>query len=135
MLYTYPFSREHGSYMIEEHMADHTGSPHHITPAQAMLAALNESTFTGFHVKALITSGMGFFTDAYDLFIIGVALSVLTPLWNLSKFEISLIGSTSLIAAAIGSILFGRLADHIGRRSIYGFTLIVLAAGAIASAF
>src|SRR5260370_24232464 len=30
-------------------------------------------------------------------------------------------------------MLFGRLADYVGRRSIYGFTLIVLAAGAIAS--
>src|SRR6266516_6208664 len=134
MLYTYPFSREHGSYMIEEHMADHTGSPHHITPAQAMLAALNESTFTGFHVKALITSGMGFFTDAYDLFIIGVALSVLTPLWHLNALEVGLLGSTSLIAAAFGALLFGRLADTIGRHAIYGLTLVVLAFGAVASA-
>jgi PHS family inorganic phosphate transporter-like MFS transporter len=99
-----------------------------------VLAALDNSSLSGFHLKAMLTSGMGFFTDAYDLFIIGVALAILTPIWNLSKFEISLIGSTSLIAAAIGSILFGRLADYVGRRSIYGFTLIVLAAGAIASA-
>jgi len=120
--------------MIEEHMADHTGSPHHITPAQAMLAALNESTFTGFHVKALITSGMGFFTDAYDLFIIGVALSVLTPLWHLNALEVGLLGSTSLLAAAFGALLFGRLADTIGRHAIYGLTLVVLAFGAVASA-
>lgn len=98
-----------------------------------VLAALDNSSLSGFHLKAMLTSGMGFFTDAYDLFIIGVVLAILTPIWNLNKFEISLIGSTSLIAAAIGSILFGRLADYIGRRSIYGFTLIVLAAGAIAS--
>jgi PHS family inorganic phosphate transporter-like MFS transporter len=99
-----------------------------------VLAALDNSSLSGFHLKAMLTSGMGFFTDAYDLFIIGVVLAILTPIWNLNKFEISLIGSTSLIAAAIGSILFGRLADYVGRRSIYGFTLIVLAAGAIASA-
>ena len=103
------------------------GQHHHV------LAALDNSSLSGFHFKAMITSGMGFFTDAYDLFIIGVVLAILTPIWNLNKFEISLIGSTALIAAAIGSILFGRLADYVGRRSIYGFTLIVLAAGAIAS--
>jgi MFS family permease len=83
----------------------------------------------------MITSGMGFFTDAYDLFIIGVALSLLTPLWHLSALEVGLLGSTSLIAAALGSLLFGRLADAIGRHSIYGWTLIVLAIGALASAF
>src|SRR5436309_8429722 len=125
--------------MLEEKkVADYQGSEvvtethhhhhHHV------LAALDNSSLSGFHLKAMLTSGMGFFTDAYDLFIIGVVLAILTPIWNLNKFEISLIGSTSLIAAALGSILFGRLADYVGRRSIYGFTLIVLAAGAIASA-
>ena len=64
-----------------------------------------------FSLEGMLTSGLGFFTDAYDLFIIGVVLAILTPIWNLTKFEISLIGNTSLIAAAIGSILFGRLAD------------------------
>jgi MFS transporter, PHS family, inorganic phosphate transporter len=120
--------------MIEEPMADLIGSPHHITPAHPVLTALDESTFTGFHVKALITSGMGFFTDAYDLFIIGVAISVLTPLWHLDALSVGLLGSTSLLAAAFGALLFGRLADTIGRPAIYGLTLIVLAIGAIASA-
>ncbi len=105
-----------------------------IASAEAILARLDASSVSGFHVKALLTSGMGFFTDAYDLFIIGVALAVLTPIWHLTSLEISLIGSTSLIAAALGSVLFGRLADYVGRRSIYGYTLIVLACGAIASA-
>jgi MFS transporter, PHS family, inorganic phosphate transporter len=121
--------------MLEENIVDDqqvsnevsVGHHHHV------LSALDNSSLSGFHIKAMITSGMGFFTDAYDLFIIGVVLAILTPIWNLNKFEISLIGSTALIAAAIGSIFFGRLADYVGRRSIYGFTLIVLAAGAIAS--
>lgn len=100
----------------------------------SVLSLLDDSSLSGFHFKAMLTSGMGFFTDAYDLFIIGVVLAILTPLWNLTKLETSLLASTSLIAAALGSILFGRLADFVGRRSIYGFTLIVLALGAIASA-
>ncbi|MDQ2717814.1 MAG: MFS transporter [Chloroflexota bacterium] len=101
---------------------------------KSVLSALDDSSLSGFHWKAMVTSGMGFFTDAYDLFIIGVVLAILTPLWHLSALEISLLASTSLLAAALGSIIFGRLADFVGRRSIYGFTLIVLAAGALASA-
>lgn len=108
----------------------HTGHTGH-----AVLTALDESAFSGFHWKAMITSGMGFFTDAYDLFIIGVVLAVLTPLWHLTPLDVSLLGSTSLLAAAFGSVLFGRLADYIGRHAIYGSTLIVLAVGAVASAF
>jgi PHS family inorganic phosphate transporter-like MFS transporter len=99
-----------------------------------VLLQLDNSKLTHFHWKAMITSGMGFFTDAYDLFIIGAVLSILIPLWKLNALEISLVGSTSLIAAAFGSYVFGILADRIGRHSIYGLTLIVLAAGAIVTA-
>src|SRR5689334_3332464 len=104
------------------------------TSVQDLLAALDNSSVSRFHWKAMITSGMGFFTDAYDLFIIGAALSILIPLWKLNALEISLVGSTSLLSAAFGSYIFGRLADRIGRHSIYGLTLIVLAIGAVLSA-
>ncbi len=75
--------------------------------AKSVLAALDESSLSGFHLKAMITAGMGFFTDAYDLFIIGAVLAILKPLWHLNALEISLLGSTSLIAAALGSLIFG----------------------------
>ena len=107
----------------------------HAHTATSVLTALDDSSISRFHLRAMLTSGMGFFTDAYDLFIIGVVLSVLTPLWHLNAFQVSLLGSTSLIAAALGAVIFGRLADHVGRKSIYGHTLIVLAIGAVASAF
>src|SRR5437763_1960945 len=121
--------------MLVEEKVDLSSIEKHLIPTHAVLTALDESAFTGFHWKAMITSGMGFFTDAYDLFIIGVALSVLTPLWHLNSLEVGLLGSTSLLAAAFGALLFGRLADAIGRHAIYGLTLVVLAIGAIASAF
>ena len=118
--------------MIEDHP-----QTARITPVDhaTILATLDKSPLSHFHWKAMITSGMGFFTDAYDLFIIGVALAILTPLWHLNALQISLLGSTSLVAAALGSVVFGRLADAIGRRSMYGSTLVVLAIGALASAF
>ena len=120
--------------MIEENHRHDLREGDVVTEAQSVLAALDDSALSRFHFKALLTSGMGFFTDAYDLFIIGVALAILKPLWQLNSLEVSLLGSTSLIAAAFGALIFGRLADHIGRRAIYGHTLIVLAIGAIASA-
>jgi MFS family permease len=96
---------------------------------------LDESGITPLHWKIMFVSGMGFFTDAYDLFIIGVVLTLLKSEWNLSAFHVALIGSTALIAAAIGSLVFGRIADLLGRKRIYGYEVLVLAAGAIASAF
>jgi PHS family inorganic phosphate transporter-like MFS transporter len=87
------------------------------------------------HWKIMFISGMGFFTDAYDLFIIGVVMALLKPLWHVGKLEEGLVQSTALIAAALGALLFGRIADMIGRKRIYGVEVLVLAAGAIASAF
>ncbi|HEX3467420.1 MAG TPA: MFS transporter [Candidatus Elarobacter sp.] len=96
---------------------------------------LDESGITPLHWKIMFVSGMGFFTDAYDLFIIGVVLTILKTEWNLSPFDVALVGSTALIAAAVGSLVFGRIADLLGRKRIYGYEVLVLAAGAIASAF
>jgi MFS family permease len=48
---------------------------------------------------------------------------------------VGLVTSTALLAAAFGAIIFGRVADMLGRKRIYGYEVLVLAAGAIASAF
>ena len=61
--------------------------------------------------KIMFISGMGFFTDAYDLFVIGVVTSLLKPIWHVGKLEESLVESTALLASAIGALLFGRVAD------------------------
>jgi MFS family permease len=87
------------------------------------------------HWKIMLISGMGFFTDAYDLFIIGVVMSILKPMWHVGAVEEGLVQSTALIAAAIGALLFGRVADMVGRKRIYGVEVLVLAVGAIACAF
>jgi MFS transporter, PHS family, inorganic phosphate transporter len=87
------------------------------------------------HWKIMFISGMGFFTDAYDLFIIGVVMALLKPIWHVGKIEEGLVESTALLAAAIGALLFGRVADMVGRKRIYGVEVLVLAAGAFACAF
>jgi hypothetical protein len=43
-----------------------------VTVSRELLAQMDDAATSREHWKILITSGMGFFTDAYDLFIIGV---------------------------------------------------------------
>jgi MFS transporter, PHS family, inorganic phosphate transporter len=38
-----------------------------------LIEALDEAPLSRFHLRAVLVSGMGFFTDAYDLFVIGIA--------------------------------------------------------------
>jgi PHS family inorganic phosphate transporter-like MFS transporter len=87
------------------------------------------------HLKVILLSGMGFFTDAYDLFNIGVMLLVLTPLWSLTNLQKGLLASAALWATVAGQLLFGRLLDVLGRKRIYGIEAAILGAGALASAF
>ena len=81
----------------------------------------------------MLISGMGFFTDAYDLFVIGIVVVLLTPQWHLSIGQVSLLNSVTLAASAAGALVFGRIADLLGRKRIYGFEVLILSAGAIAS--
>jgi MFS family permease len=99
------------------------------------LEKVDEVGLVTHHIKTMFTAGMGFFTDAYDLFIIGVVIALLTPIWHLTTSQIAFLGSSSLIAAAVGSYFFGRISDILGRKSIYGIEVLILAAGAIGSAF
>jgi MFS family permease len=99
-----------------------------------LLARLDELNPCSEHWKILITAGMGFFADAYDLFIIGVAATLITSDWHIASYQKSLLSSLALLTSAAGAVVFGRLADKLGRKKVYGFEVLVLAAGAIASA-
>lgn len=97
--------------------------------------ALDEAVLGLFHLRAVLISGVGFFTDAYDLFIIGAAILLIRGEWQLNSTAVGLLGSTSLIAAFVGAFIFGRLADVLGRKKIYGLEAAIMAIGSIASAF
>ena len=47
----------------------------------------------------------------------------------------SLLNSVTLLASAVGAIIFGRIADILGRKRIYGYEVLILAIAALASAF
>ncbi len=100
-----------------------------------VIQRMDEAKLSRLHWKIMFISGMGFFTDAYDLFIIGVVMALLKQEWRISPTEEGLVASTALLASAVGAVLFGRIADMLGRKRIYGYEVLVLAVGAVASAF
>lgn len=98
------------------------------------LRELDEQKVGRSHWRMIVTAGMGFFTDAYDLFVIGVVTALLAPLWHLSTAEISLLNGASLASAAVGAVFFGWCADKFGRKKMYGVEMLILFVGAILSA-
>ena len=104
------------------------------TRSQDLIDALDEATLSRFHFRAVLASGMGFFTDAYDLFVIGIASALITKDWDLSSGRLALLNSMMLAAAFLGAFVFGRFADVVGRKRVYWLVAAIMIAGAVGSA-
>jgi MFS transporter, PHS family, inorganic phosphate transporter len=99
-----------------------------------LIAALDEASLSKFHLRAVLVSGMGFFTDAYDLFVIGIASTLITTDWHLSSGRLALLNSTMLFAAFIGALVLGRFADVAGRKRVYWLVAAIMIVAAVGSA-
>ena len=99
-----------------------------------LVAALDEASLSRFHLRAVLVSGMGFFTDAYDLFVIGIASTLIAKAWHLSSSQLALLNSTMLAAAFLGAIVFGRFADLAGRKRVYWLVAVIMVVAALGSA-
>jgi PHS family inorganic phosphate transporter-like MFS transporter len=85
--------------------------------------------------RALLVSGMGFFTDAYDLFVIGIVSTLLKGEWHLGTGQVALLNAVMLGAAFLGALVFGRLADVVGRTRVYWMSAALMVVAAVGSAF
>lgn len=95
---------------------------------------LNDAPLSRFHRRAVLVSGVGFFTDAYDLFVISTVAALVTAQWRLSTDGTSWVTGAAILGAFLGATVFGRVADRLGRKSVYVAVAIVMIAGALASA-
>lgn len=104
--------------------------------ARAVVArALDDAKLSVFHLRAAATAGAGFFTDAYDLNVIGTVVLLVTPIMHLDGTQVAWLSSSTLLAVAIGAMMFGRLGDLLGRRRVYGLEAVLMIIGALVTAF
>ncbi len=54
-----------------------------------LTAVLDEAPTGRFHRRAVIVSGVGFFTDAYDLFVISIVATLVKTQWHLTTTQTS----------------------------------------------
>ncbi|HEY1651801.1 MAG TPA: MFS transporter [Acidimicrobiales bacterium] len=99
-----------------------------------MADLLNDAPTSKFHRRTVIISGVGFFTDAYDLFVIGTAATLVKTQWHLSTLQTSWVTGAAILGAFLGAFAFGRVADLIGRKKVYVTVAVVMIFGAIGSA-
>lgn len=79
-------------------------------------AVIDHARFSPFHWRVMGWCALLLVFDGYDLFIYGVVLPVLMKEWNLTPLEAGALGSYALFGMMFGALVFGSLADRIGRK-------------------
>ncbi|KAJ7158901.1 phosphate transporter [Mycena filopes] len=91
-----------------------------------------------FHVKVCLVAGAGFFTDAYDLFAINIASTMLGYVYGatskLNTNQELAIKVAAPVGTLVGQLFFGWLADIAGRKRMYGVELIIIIVATFAQA-
>ena len=77
--------------------------------------------------RALAASFSGYAVDAFDYYTLPLVTPILLSLWGMSKTEVGLIGTSTLVASAIGGWMAGVLADAFGRVRVLQLTILVFA--------
>mgnify|MGYP003429107523 FL=1 len=85
--------------------------------------------------KLLRVAGVGWMFDAMDVGILSFVIAALSVDWGLNSTEMGWIGSVNSIGMAVGALLFGVLADKVGRKKIFMWTLILFSVASGVSAF
>ncbi|KAL1662712.1 major facilitator superfamily domain-containing protein [Schizophyllum commune] len=104
---------------------------------RAALADVDNAKFSWFHVKVAMVAGVGFFTDAYDIFAINIASKMLGYVYGsraLNSDQDLGIKVATPCGTFFGQLLFGYLADHLGRKRMYGVELMIIIIATFAQA-
>nr|XP_043619041.1 probable inorganic phosphate transporter 1-9 [Erigeron canadensis] len=129
--------------------------------ALKVLSALDAAKTQYYHFKAIIIAGMGLFTDSYDLFCIPPIMRMIgriyyskvyrnedekdwfevdkhgndTHWFNIPKSIASAMIGVALMGTVVGQLVFGRLGDRVGRRRVYGVSLLMMVVGSLGCGF
>ncbi|KAL0461123.1 UNVERIFIED_CONTAM: putative inorganic phosphate transporter 1-7 [Sesamum latifolium] len=109
-----------------------------------VLSALDVAKTQWYHFTAIVIAGMGFFTDAYDLFCISLVTKMLGRIYyhvdgfpkpgSLPPNVSAAVNGVALCGTLAGQLFFGWLGDKLGRKKGFGilaggiFAMIVSAA-------
>ncbi|XP_016555434.2 low affinity inorganic phosphate transporter 3 [Capsicum annuum] len=108
-----------------------------------VLNALDVAKTQLYHFTAIVIAGMGFFTDAYDLFCISLVTKLLGRIYYhhdgepkpgiLPPAVAAAVNGVAFCGTLSGQLFFGWLGDKMGRKKVYGMTLMLMVICSIGS--
>jgi len=97
---------------------------------------LNEyKKLTSAHKRIFAFTWAGWVFDFYDLLLFSFLLIPIGQEFSLSSMELAFVMGASLLATAVGGVIFGALSDRFGRKSVLQWTIVIYSIGTFALLF
>jgi MFS family permease len=105
-----------------------------ITPSQRLASLLDGSPLKPIQRWLWVLSTGGTLLDGFVIFVLGVAMPLITVEFHLTPDVVGLIGASLVFGAVFGAGLGGLMADHLGRKKLMLADMVIIAVGAATSA-
>ena len=105
-----------------------------ITLSQRLTLLLDGSPLTPTQRWLWVFSTGGTLLDGFGIFVLGVAMPLIIAQFHLTPDVVGLIGASLVLGAVFGAGLGGPMADYLGRKPLMLVDMIIICAGAAASA-
>ncbi|MBA1264614.1 MFS transporter [Stutzerimonas stutzeri] len=96
---------------------------------------IDNARFNQFHWLVMCLCALLLIFDGYDLFIYGVVLPVIMQEWGLTPLQAGALGSYALFGMMFGALIFGTLADRIGRKKGIAICFVLFSAATVLNGF
>ncbi|KAH7028824.1 major facilitator superfamily domain-containing protein [Microdochium trichocladiopsis] len=89
----------------------------------------------GFSWRIYFVAFFGFLASSWSLIAINITMPALTFVYNFHDKQDLILDCATLSGTVLGMILFGHLADRVGRSALYGFELLIVLSAVGGAAF
>ena len=93
-------------------------------PVRDVEQVLREGGLSRFHKKAILVTGAAWTFVAMEILLVGFVAPIFAATWGLNGTMQGLVNSAALAGSLCGSLVLGRLADRIGRRAIFQYSIL-----------
>jgi MFS family permease len=108
-------------------------APQHTAPRAGNFSFPKDITVP--ELRTLIAGGLGWMLDAMDVMLFSLVLAYLVKEFSMDTRTAGLLNSLTLVASAVGGLLFGYIADRIGRARALMASILVYSLASAACAF